>query len=223
MLSEMPDVKIAAVCDLFDDRMAAAADIAEKNQGSPCDRCADYRQLLARDDIEAVLIASSWSTHITIAIDSMKAGKYTACEVGGASSLDECWELVKVSESTGIHCMLLENCNYNREELALLRMAKEGIFGELIHCECGYQHDCRDLILSDSNSYNFRLNHYQHRNGDLYPTHGLGPMAKILGINRGNRMVSLTSMSTKSRGLKEWAAAHLGTDHPRGMPRLFTG
>ena len=75
MLSEMPDVKIAAVCDLFDDRMAAAADIAEKNQGSPCDRCADYRQLLARDDIEAVLIASSWSTHITIAIDSMKGGQ----------------------------------------------------------------------------------------------------------------------------------------------------
>lgn len=209
----MDDVEIVAVCDLYEDRIQNGINIVEKSRQTKPDGYKDYRDLLARDDIDGVIIATSWTAHASIAIASMKAGKYTATEVGPAASLQECWDLVRTSEETGMPCMLLENACYGREEMAVLNMVKKGLFGELIHCQCGYQHDLRDEVALGVENRHYRLQNYLNRDGDVYPTHGIGPMAKYLGINRGNRFVTLSSMSTKARGINAWAVEHLGEDH----------
>ena len=207
-LLDMEDVEVAAVCDLYEDRAKAGFDLVKAMGGREPAVHADYRALVERPDIEAVVITSSWTSHTPIAVAAMQAGKYAAMEVGGAASLEECWQLVRVSEQTGRPCMMLENCCYNREEMALLNMVKQGVFGELIHCQGGYEHDLREEICMGDVNRHYRRENFTHRNGDLYPTHELGPIAKWLNINRGNRMVSLTSMASKSRGLPLWMEEH---------------
>lgn len=209
----MEDVEIVAVCDLYDDRVQEGIKVCDSMGKTLPDGYQDYRQLLERRDLDGVVIATSWTSHAPIAIAAMKSGKYTATEVGPASSLQECWDLVRTSEETGMPCMLLENACYGRDEMAVLNMVKKGLFGELIHCQCGYQHDLRDEVALGIENRHYRIHNYLNRDGDVYPTHGIGPAAKFLGINRGNRFVSLTSMSTKSRGINEWASKHLGEDH----------
>lgn len=211
-LQGMPDVRIAAVCDVYPDRVERARDIAAENQDFKPDGILDYRELNGRDDIEAVVVMSSWTTHILIAVDAMKRGKRVAMEVGGAASIEECWEMVRTSEATGLPCMILENCNYGMEEMALLNMVKQGLFGELVHCEGGYQHDLRKEIGNGDVNRHYRQDNFLHRNGDLYPTHELGPIAKYLDINRGNQMVSLVSMASKAAGLQAWLAEHRSDD-----------
>ncbi len=151
---------------------------------------------------------SSWTTHILIAVDAMKAGKRAAMEVGGAASVEECWQMVRASEETGLPCMMLENCCYGLEEMTLLNMVKKGLFGELVHCQGGYQHDLRDEIGNGDVNRHYRQQNFLHRNGELYPTHELGPIAKYLDLNRGNRMLSLVSMASKAAGLHAWLAEH---------------
>ncbi len=203
-LLQMPDVKVRVVCDKYRDRVAKAQDAAEARQGFRPDGETDYKRAVRRNDIDAVLVVTDWTTHIAICIEAMRAGKPVAMEVGGAASINECWNLVRTSEETGIPCMLLENCCYNSTEMALLRMIREGVFGELVHCQGGYEHDLRDEIgLGDVNRH-YRQDNFLHRNGELYPTHELGPIAKYLNINRGNRMLSLVSMSSKAVGLRAW-------------------
>ncbi len=203
-LLSMPDVEIVAVCDVYEDRVKAAQDAIEAVRGVRPDGTCDDREVTSRKDIEAAFIFTSWQTHVRIAVDAMKHGITPAMEVGGATSLEECWELVRASESTGIQAMLLENCCYNKEEMCLLNMIKQGVFGEIIHCRGGYQHDLRDEIgLGDVNRH-YRQDHFLHRNAELYPTHELGPIAQYLNINRGNRMLSLVSMSTKAVGEHAW-------------------
>lgn len=214
ILLGMDDVSIPAICDVLDDRVQIAADQCEALGHPRPEGYNDYRELLARDDIQGVVIATSWTTHARIAIDAMKAGKYVGSEVGGASSLEECWELVKTSELTGIPCMMLENCCYGRNEMAVLNMVKKGLFGELIHCQCGYEHDLRDEIAMGIENRHYRIHNYKHRNGDVYPTHGLGPIAKCLNINKGNRFLQLSSMASKAKGLHNWIVDNLGKDHP---------
>ena len=209
----MEDVVIPALCDVHRDRIEAAVDQIEESSGHRPDGYTDYRQMLDRGDLDGVVIATSWTTHVEIALAAMRAGIYAGSEVGGASSLQECWELVRVSEQTGIPFMLLENCCYGREEMAVLNMVKKGLFGELIHCQCGYQHDLRSEIPRGNENRHYRLNNFVHRNGDLYPTHGVGPIAKMLNINKGNRFISLVSMSSKSRGLHDYAVRELGSEH----------
>ena len=145
-LLQMPDVKAAVVCDVYEDRVQDAQNEAEKLQGFRPDGTLDYVEAINRDDIEAVIIMTSWTTHITIALEALHAGKRVAMEVGGAASLEECWALVRESERTGIPVMLLENCCYNSVEMAMLNMIRQGVFGELIHCQGGYEHDLRDEI-----------------------------------------------------------------------------
>src|SRR5690606_29958163 len=127
-------------------------------------------------------------------IAAMKSGKYPATEVGGAYSIEECWQLVRTSEETGIPVMMLSNANYGRKELAVMNMVKQGLFGEIIHCQAGYQHDLRHEVAQGVENRHYRLANYLTRDGDIYPIHGIGPIAKYLDINRGNRFVSLTSM-----------------------------
>ena len=208
----MPDVRVRAVCDVYPDRVAHAQDVAEAAQGFRPDGETDYRRVICRDDIDACVVMTSWTTHTAICIAAMKAGKPVAMEVGGAGSVDECWRLVRTSEETGCSCMLLENCCYISREMALLNMVRQGVFGEITHCEGGYQHDMRDEIGWGDIRRHYRQDNFLKRNGELYPTHELGPIAKYLGINRGNRMVSLVSMASKSAGLKAWLKANRPDD-----------
>lgn len=204
----MPDVHVAAVCDVYPDRMERAQKGAAEKQGFKPDGVADYRELNRRDDIEAVVVMTSWTTHALISIDAMKCGKYVAMEVGGAASVEECWQLVRTSEATGKPCMMLENCCYGLEELTLLKMVRLGLFGELVHCQGGYLHDLRSEVGNGDVNRHYRQDNFLHRNGELYPTHELGPIAKYLGLNRGNRMLSLVSMASKAAGLQAWLKEH---------------
>ncbi len=187
-----------------------------------------YLDLLQHAGTDAILIATPWEWHTEMAVESMKAGMYTATEVAGAFSLDECWELVNTHESTGSHLFFLENVNYRRDVMAVLNMVRQQLFGELIHLECGYQHDLRDVKFNNGkqeygggvefnekgfHEARWRTQHSVLRNGDLYPTHGIGPVAMMVDINRGNRFVYLTSMATKSRGLHDYIV-----NHPQGGP-----
>ena len=216
MLGELLDVSgvtVPAVCDKYEDRAQNGKKIVKEKAGYDADAYTDYKELLARNDIDAVMISTTWITHSRIAVDAMRAGKHAAIEVGGAASVEECWQLVRTSEETGRFCMLLENCCYDRNEMALFNMVKQNLFGEIVHMEGGYQHDLREEISLGRENRHGRLFNFQHRNGELYPTHQLGPISKALSINRGNRFLTLVSMASKSRGLNEWIKENKGADY----------
>lgn len=228
------DCDVVAIADI-DDRMIERTKkmFADKGKVAPKvfkgERA--YLELLEEEYIDAVLIASPWRWHSEQAIAAMKAGKYVGMEVCGAFSLDECWELVNTQEVTGAHLFFLENVCYRRDVMAVLNMVRQDLFGELIHLECGYQHDLRAVKFNDGKqSYGggvefgekafseakWRTHHSVHRNGDLYTTHGIGPVAQYININRGNRLTHLTSMASKSRGLHDYVVNHPkgGVSHP---------
>ena len=213
LLLGMPDVEVIGVSDLYEDRLARAKqDVIEKRGNTPM-ASTDFRRLLEMKELDAVITPSSWTSHADVCIASMDAGKYAATEVGGATSVEQCWELVRTSERTKKPCMLLENCCYGREELTIFNMVKQGLFGELVHAEGGYQHDLRDEICNGRENRHYRLANYSNRNGEVYPTHELGPIAKCLNINRGNRMLTLTATASKARGLHEWIKNHRGEEY----------
>ncbi|MGN1073947.1 MAG: Gfo/Idh/MocA family protein [Eubacteriales bacterium] len=199
----LKDVEVIAVCDLYEEPIKKILGIFEKN-GRPAPRAfTDYHDMLAMDELEAVFAPTSWNSHLTIAADCMEAGKYVAIEVGGAAAIEELWQLIHAYERTKKPCMMLENCCYARNEMLVLNLVRKGLFGELIYCEGGYEHNLRDRLAIFESTGEERAYHNLHRNGELYPTHELGPIAKILRINRGNRFVSLTSTATKSRSVPE--------------------
>jgi predicted dehydrogenase len=186
-----------------------------------------YLEMLEKEDLDGVIIATNWKWHTPMCQAAMEAGIYTGVEVSGAFTIQECWDLVDTHERTGTHLMFLENVNYRRDVLAVLNMVRDDLFGELIHCRGGYQHDLRSVKFNDGKGglvfgegaygeARWRTSHSIHRNGELYPTHGLGPVNAMLDINRGNRLVTLSSVATKSRGLKAYITQHPegGTDHP---------
>lgn len=197
------DVNIIAVCDIYEDRIDKAKAMIKDN-GGDAKGYKVYNRMLD-NNLDAVMICTSWETHITMAVSAMEKGIYPAIEVGGATSIEECWDLVRTSKKTGIQCMMLENCCYGREEMTILNLAKKGYFGEIVHCAGAYSHDLRDEIAYGKKIRHYRLSHYIHRNGELYPTHELGPILKLLNINNGNRMLTLCSMASKASGLKEYA------------------
>ncbi|MFA6929974.1 MAG: Gfo/Idh/MocA family oxidoreductase [Lentisphaeria bacterium] len=213
LLLEMEDVEVLGVCDRYPDRLEKAAKQVQDASGVVPLAVSDYRRLLEDKNLDALITPSSWTSHAQICLDGMEAGKYVATEVGGATSIEQCWSLVRTSERTGKPCMLLENCCYGQEEMTVLNMVKKGLFGELIHAEGGYRHDLREEVCQGRENRHYRLENYMHRNGDVYPTHDLGPIAKYLNVNRGNRMLSLTSTASKSRGLNVWAKTNKGADH----------
>ena len=207
-LLEMPDVDVTAVCDSYQDRAEHGAALVNEARGHMPFISTDAGECIERSDVDAVVIMTSWETHIQLCIQAMRAGKRPAMEVGGETSIDECWRLVRVSEETGIPVMMLENCCYGDTELTLLRMVREGVFGTLVHCAGAYSHDLRDEIGNGDLNRHYRQRHFLHRNAELYPTHELGPIANYLNINRGNRMVTLSAMSSKAAGLHEWLQTH---------------
>ena len=213
-LYEFPreEVLVTAICDINQEKIDRILKIMEEHNYPKPMVFHDYRELVAHDEVDAVLIPTSWNSHLKIAEEAMSHGKYAGIEVGGASSLDELWRLVRAAESTGVSCMMLENCCYGRPEMTVLKMIKEGIFGECVHAEGGYRHDLRQEICSGKENRHDRLANYTCRTGDVYTTHELGPIAKYFNINRGNRMVTLCSVASKSVGLNEWSRQHRGAE-----------
>ena len=221
-LREIEDIEICAICDLKPALIEKMLGIFKKN-GKPLPRTyTDYRALIADSEVEGVLIPTSWNSHLAIAAEAMAAGKYAGIEVGGASSLDELWELVHSAEKTGVSCMMLENCCYGRNELMVMNMVRQGLFGELVYAEGGYEHDLSEMGGELERGHE-RAIHNFFRCGDLYPTHQLGPIAKTFDINRGNRFLSLTSSATKQVGFNARAVAKYGHDGKWGDVRFAQG
>ena len=211
--SQMKDVEVKTICDLFPERVKLGQEIVQEKGGYTPAGTGDYHDILNDPEIDAVVIMTGWSGRPALAIESMKAGKYTAIEVGCADTMEECFDLVRTYEETGIPVMMLENCCYGRREMMLYNMVWQGLFGEIVHCTGGYMHYLNNFGLFKDIGVHYRLPHYIARNRENYPTHELGPLSKLLHINRGNRIVSLASFASKSRGLKQYAADHLGADH----------
>jgi predicted dehydrogenase len=212
-----PEADVRAVCDVLPDRAQNAARKIEQRTSRHVEAYAGselaWEKLMGRADLDAVLIVTPWEWHARMAVAAMRTGKYPGVEVPAAITTHDCWDLVRTSEQTGIPCMMLENVCYFQRVLTLLRMVREGVFGDVLHCEVGYQHDCRYLMLDAQGKLTWRGRHSATLNGNLYPTHAVGPVAQWMNINRGDRFVSLVSMSTPARGLKRYAAEKLGPEH----------
>ncbi len=217
-LLEIPGVVLPAVCDINKEHAARAgkmiADASGKAPELYTNGERDWERLVAREDLDAVVTATPWEWHTPVMVAAMKAGKYGGTEVPAALTIDECWELVRTSEQTGMPCMMLENVCYFENALAILRMVREGVFGELIHAEAGYQHDGRFVFINDAGELLWRGQHAIKTNGNVYPTHPIGPVAQWMNINRGDRFTRIVSMAAKSRGMKSYAAKKFGADHP---------
>lgn len=242
LLLRRDDCEVRAICDVDPQAIAASMDMVKK-AGKPVPEVyqkndTDYLNLLAREDIAAVVISTPWEWHVRMSVATMKHGKYAGVEVSAANTLEECWDLVNTHEETGMPCMILENVCYRRDVMAVLNMVRQGLFGEMIHLECGYQHDLREVKFNNGrqpygggvefgekgfSEARWRTNHSIHRNGDLYPTHGIGPVATYLDIDRGNRFVSLVSMASKARGLHNYIVENGGRDHPNAKVRWKLG
>lgn len=203
---------VVAVCDVYPDRAQEGADhVVAAGQPAP-DVYTDYRDVLANDKVNTVVIATAWEYHCEIAIAAMRAGKAVAMEVGGSYTLEQCHQLVQAYEETKMPFMFLENCCFGRREMMALNMAQQGLLGEIIHCSGGYHHDLREEIATGREKRHYRLRNYLSHNCDNYPTHELGPIAKILNLNHGNRMVSLTATSSRAAGMQEYIRANRPDD-----------
>jgi predicted dehydrogenase len=153
----------------------------------------------------------------------MKNGKHGATEVPAATTTEDCWALVEAAEKHRKHCLMMENCNYDRMEMMAFNMVRQGLFGELLHAEGGYLHDLRGIKFENRNEGLWRRAWSRRLNGNLYPTHGLGPISNCLDINRGDRFDYLVSMSGPSRGLQDWAREHFPTDAPERREQFVLG
>ncbi len=215
LLLQVDGVEVPAVCDKIPERAENGIKIVEKHNNNeyPVHAYLDYKEMFDTEKLDAVVIATTWITHSRIAVCAMKKGLNVAMEVGGAASVEECWELVHTSEETGKFCMLLENCCYGRNEMAVFNMIKKNMFGEIVHMEGGYRHDLREEISLGRENIHGRLYNFTHRNGELYPTHQLGPISKALGINRKNRFLTVNSVASKQRGLNVWIKENKGEDY----------
>ena len=205
----IPGCEITAICDLEADNIQRALQKIDERR-SQCERSSQtrapkvytgspeaWKKLCDDPEVDVVMNSTPWELHVPIALYAMKAGKHVLIEVPSAFTVDECWELVETSEKLRRHCMQLENCCYGRQEMMVLNMVKKGLFGEVVHCDGGYIHHLCGEILAGKEKKHYRLRNYMYRNCDNYPTHALGPIAKILNINKGNRFLTLTSTASK--------------------------
>jgi predicted dehydrogenase len=204
--------EVVAVCDLRADRSLRAAEECEKRRGR---RPAVYsgtedvwEKMVERDDIDVVYVATPWRWHVPMAVRAMERGKSVFLEVSAAVTVEECWRLVDTSERTQRHCVMLENCCYGEDELFVLNMAREGVFGQLTHAECAYIHDLRDMLFNLDSEGGWRRDYHTQYNGNLYPTHGLGPVAQYLGIGGGDQFKFLVSVSSPETGLTNYRDWH---------------
>ena len=229
LLLELEGVQVRAVCDLLEDRVARSQRRVEKSgQPKPTGYSrgeTDFKRLCEEEDVDLIVTATPWRWHVPVCVAAMEAGKHAATEVPAAVTVDGCWQLVETSERTNRHCVMLENCCYGETEMMVLHMVRKGLLGELVHCEAGYMHELRDdgEMITAAGQMRWRLRNAVRRNGNLYPTHGLGPVAQCMNIDRGDRFDYLVSMSSKSRGLNLHYAKRLGADHPLATEEYLLG
>ncbi len=220
-------VKIKAVCDIVPEKVERIQTwVVDAGQPKPTGYSLgerDFERLCAEEDLDLVFTATPWEWHVPVCIAAMKNGKHAATEVPAAVTLDECWELVETAEKFQKHCVMMENCCYDREEMMIFYMIRKGLLGEIIHGEGAYNHDLRALKFSNEGEGLWRTAHSIKRNGNLYPTHGLGPIAQAMDINRGDQFDYLVSMSSVSRGLNLFAAEHFGVADPRAKQKYALG
>ena len=203
ILLKNKELNVISVCDVYEDRISNAIKLISESGGS-AKGFTDYKEALNQKGIDAAFIFTSWETHMEIAVYAMKKGIAVASEVGGEYSIENCLKLVKVQEETKTPYMFMENCCFGKSELLATSMVRKGLFGEIVHCQGAYGHDLRKEISYGLKNRHYRFKNYLYRNLDNYPTHELGPIAKILNINRGNRILTVTSVASKSAGLKEY-------------------
>lgn len=206
------EAKVTALCDLYDDRVQAAQDRVIKKYGEKPATYSDFHLLVDDENVDVVLISAAWEVHVDIAVESMEKGKIVALEVGGAYRVSDCWRLVDAYERTGTPIMMMENCCWDRFELLSTSLVRNGVLGEVVHCHGAYSHDLRDEILGGIVNRHYRLRNYRERNCDNYPTHELGPIAKILDVNRGNKLNTLVSVSCKAAGLEAFEYSDMNPD-----------
>jgi hypothetical protein len=221
------DAQIVALCDVVQEKAENGAGLVEKDgQKRPqlyTSGPHDFENMLKRSDIDFVIAATPWGWHAPMALFAMNHGKDVAIEVPGVVTLEDCWNIVNTSESTRKHCIMLENCCYGSNETLVLRMTHAGRFGDLLYGEGAYRHDLRSELFSNAGEGLWRRDEHTKRDGNLYPTHGLGPVANYMGINRGDRFGHLVSMSTPQRGFDVYRKEHLQPNDPRMAEKYVCG
>ena len=243
MLLRREDVNLVAICDI-DERMLSASRsmISRSGKRMPQVYTGDiyaWKKMLEKEKLDGVVISTPWEWHTPMIIGSLEAGiPYVGTEVVLGLTLEDHWDVVKASTRSGGQVMMLENVCYRRDVMAVLNMVRQGLFGELIHLQGGYQHDLREVKFNDGkqpygggvefgekgfSEAKWRTAHSVQRNGDLYPTHGIGPLAHLVNINRGNRFLSLNSFSSKARGLHNYIVRKAGPEHPNAQVRFRLG
>ena len=208
ILLGMSDVEVIGVCDYYEDRTQQAMDDVEKACGKRPFGSTNYMDILNMEALDAVMIATSWETHVPFAIEALNKGIAVAMEVCGAYNIDSLWELVRTQERTGTPFMFMENCCFGKTELLGTSFVRNGLLGELVHAHGAYAHHLAYEIATGEKHRHYRLRNYLLRNCDNYPTHELGPIAKALNINRGNQMLSLVSVASSAAGLEQYVKDH---------------
>ena len=220
-------VAIKAVCDVVRDKCARAAQLVEKaGQKTPEIYAAgdhDFERLSARDDLDFIYIATPWEWHVPQVLAALKNGKHVGTEVPAAYTLEDCWNIVNASEAARRHCLIMENCCYDHSETTVLNMVRAGLLGDLVHGECAYNHDLREILFENKDEGLWRRRHHTLRDSNLYPTHGLGPMAMYMEINRGDRFDHLVSMSSTHLGLESYRKDHVSAGDPKWKEIYKTG
>lgn len=220
-------VEITALCDIDVPRMEEVASWVE-DDGRPRPALygegeTDFVRMCETEELDLVFTATPWRWHVPVCVAAMENGKHAATEVPAAYTIEDCWRLVEVAEAQQKHCVMMENCNYDRPEMMVFNIVKQGLLGDLLHAECGYLHDLRAIKFSDANEGLWRRAHSRERNGNLYPTHGLGPIANCMDINRGDQFSYLVSMSSPSRGLQDFAQENFPEGDPKRSEQFALG
>jgi predicted dehydrogenase len=224
---DIPGVQVSAVCDIAETHASRAANkVVEAGQPPPTLYTRgprDFERMCAEQDLDLVFTATPWEWHVPVMLAAMRHDKHAATEVPAAMTLDDCWAIVEAAEKSRRHCVMMENCSYDRFELMTLNLVRQGVLGEVLHAEAAYLHDLRATKFDTEGEGLWRRAWAQTHNGNLYPTHGLGPIANCMDINRGDRFQTIVSFSSPSRGLQLWQAEHLSADDPRRQERFQLG
>lgn len=239
--SHIPGVEVVALCDYEPARAERCQQILRKAGLKPADVYSGpdgYKEVCARPDVDLVYVATDWDHHFPVAKTALESGKNTAIEVPSAMNLEQCWELINLSEKNRKHCMILENCCYDWFELRALNMAQQGVFGEVLRAQGAYIHNLDDFWgaywsnpENDPDKLGWRMKYNKENRGDVYATHGLGPVAQVMDIHRGDRFTTLTAMDTKSVHGKEYVEKKTGKkcddyrngDHTTTLMRTANG
>lgn len=225
-LASLTGVEIVGICDLVEDRAKKSEASVMKKGHTPKVYVGEssWRKMLEETKPDAVFISTPWADHATMCIGSMKAGAHAFCEVPIAVTIEEMWEIVDTSEATGRHCMMMENVNYGREELLYLNMVRQGLIGDLLHAEASYIHELRRQMENGDSTGSWRTFEYAKRNGNLYPTHGLGPVAQYMNLGRTDDTFGrMVSYSTPALGRARYAKKSEKLSNPEFKDLNFKG